>query len=132
MRILITGSRTWTDREMVYNLLEAANRKPGPHTLVHGGARGADTIAGQIAAEFGWTVEVHEADWGHDGRAAGVLRNNKMVNLGADLCLAFIMNNSPGASHCARLARMAGINTAKFHRPALTPDGEPPVSLQGL
>jgi hypothetical protein len=115
MRILVTGSRSWTDEEMIRNLLAAADRKEGPHTLVHGGARGADTVAGEIAQELGWTVEVHKADWERDGRAAGILRNHKMVNLGADLCLAFIKDNSKGASHCARLARLAGITVAKFH-----------------
>jgi hypothetical protein len=37
-----------------------------------------------------------------------------MVNLGADLVLAFIRNGSRGASHTADLAEQAGIETRRF------------------
>lgn len=111
----MTGSRTWTDYEMIHNLLSAADRREGPHTLVHGGAGGADSMADAIARELGWAVEVYKANWERDKRAAGILRNHHMVNLGADLCLAFIRDNSRGATHCANIARIAGITVAKFH-----------------
>jgi hypothetical protein len=37
-----------------------------------------------------------------------------MVDLGADICLAFIKDQSAGASHCAARAIAAGIPTLKF------------------
>jgi len=37
-----------------------------------------------------------------------------MVRLGAQLCLAFIKDNSHGASHCSDLAEKAGIDIVKF------------------
>lgn len=39
-----------------------------------------------------------------------------MVDLGADLCLAFIYNDSNGASHTAKLAQRAGITTRIFEK----------------
>jgi hypothetical protein len=44
------------------------------------------------------------------------MRNQHMVSLGADLCLAFIANNSPGATGCMKMAHRAGI-PVELHTP---------------
>jgi hypothetical protein len=113
MRVLVTGSRTWDDQQAIFDALAEYNY--GQVTLVHGAARGADAIAAKIAAAFGWTVEDHPANWtGGYGRAAGFIRNMKMVKLGADVCLAFIRDGSRGATHCADLAEKAGIPIKRY------------------
>lgn len=121
LRILITGSREWADREAITRALVKAGRDAKVHpqkvTVVHGGARGVDTLAGEIAAGFGCAVEVHRADWVRHGRSAGHRRNASMVALGADLVLAFHLNGSPGTAHCMALARKAGIPVVE-HTPA--------------
>jgi 3-keto-L-gulonate-6-phosphate decarboxylase len=78
-------------------------------TVVHGGAKGADTIAAELATGFGMKVEAHLADWQAYHRAAGPLRNQKMVDLGADICLAFLMPDSKGTADCISKAEKAGI-----------------------
>ena len=103
-RLLITGSRDWSDRRAIRWALLLR----GPGTVVHGAARGADRIAGQIGAELGWPVEAHPADW-RRGRGAGHLRNQAMVDLGADLCLAFPLPGSRGTWDCVRRANAADI-----------------------
>lgn len=70
---------------------------------------GADTIAGYVWTEFGGEVEVHDADWERYGKAAGNIRNQEMVELGAYLCLAFPMKQSTGTFDCIRRAENAGI-----------------------
>lgn len=113
-RILVTGSREWDDPQAIFDVLAEYNY--GQVTLVHGAARGTDTIAARIAAAFGWRIEVHPADWRNLGKSAGFIRNAAMVAAGADVCLAFIRDGSPGASHCAHLAEQAGIPVRRFTR----------------
>lgn len=116
-RVLVTGSRDWTDREAVHQALaDIARNLPADADLVvvHGGCgAGADHIADHWAKQYGATVEVHYADW-RTGRGAGPIRNRHMVQLGADLCLAFIKNRSRGASHCAHIAGLAGIPVRRW------------------
>jgi hypothetical protein len=132
MRILLTGSRDWSDSAAVWNELwaiHAAALEAGEEeiTLVHGGCpTGADAIADGYARHLGWEVVVYHADWVSYGRRAGPLRNQDMVDRGADLCLAFIGNcSSPrcsikelhpshGASGCASMAEAAFIETKRI------------------
>jgi hypothetical protein len=113
-RILVTGSRTWTDwRTITAALLDAASGHDAV-MLVQGCAAGADFLAAQAARKLGWEVEDHPADWDRFGKAAGYRRNAEMVALGADVCLAFIRDGSKGATHCADLAEKAGIPVRRF------------------
>jgi len=112
-RLLVTGSRDWTDREVIQLLLakvydQVKDRDP---ILVHGTARGVDEMSSKIWLELGGAVEAHPADWDRYGKQAGFVRNQQMVDMGANLCIAFIKNNSRGASACARLAEKASIKT---------------------
>lgn len=122
-RILITGSREWPKpawvmdtlvEYMTENLTEDVK-----FIVVQGEARGADLQAKDCAKalkEAGWpvTYERHPADWQKHGRRAGFLRNEKMVRLGADVCLAFILNDSRGATMCRDLAAKAGIPIREY------------------
>lgn len=114
MRILITGSRDWTD---VHTILDALLTEVdgGPVTIVHGACpTGADSTADRLGKVYGVTVERHPADWKTHGKRAGFVRNAEMVALGADVCLAFIKNGSKGATMTADLAEKAGIRTVRF------------------
>lgn len=116
MRVLVTGSREWTSKKLITHELTKIGLGPD-FTLVYGACpRGADTIAAKVAKELGWTLEPHPANWKKYGRAAGFQRNKEMVNSKPDLCLAFIINNSQGASHTSDLSVKASIKTVIFHK----------------
>ena len=122
VRVLVTGSRSWTDAAPVHAvLLETwhdavqVNGPGHPLLIVHGGCpKGADAIADawakQQQSDGAWVVvQSHPADWDRYGKCAGFLRNQEMVDAGADICLAFIKDGSRGASHTAERAKAAGI-----------------------
>jgi hypothetical protein len=116
MRILITGSRSWTKERLLCNVLDQYRDRnpklPERHILVSGACpTGADAMAEAYAHDVGWHVERHPADWDTHGKRAGYVRNAEMVHRGADVCLAFIQNNSKGASMTADIAQKAGIET---------------------
>ncbi|CAM4307536.1 SLOG family protein [Nocardia ninae] len=118
-RILITGSRSWTDRATIRAALAEVW---SPDVVLVSGAcpHGADVQCEACWQAWGGRIERHPADWDRLGRRAGFVRNEQMVRAGADLCMAFIRDNSPGATHTARLAQQAGIPTRIF-RTADTP-----------
>lgn len=133
-RVLVTGSRTWDDVTAIGAALEQAliDAGPRPVLVVHGACpSGADWHADHYARWLrgkGCTIDVepHPAEDFGPWPECGPFRNKHMVNLGADLCLAFTgpctrprchfpkPHPSHGASHCARLAEAAGIPTRRF------------------
>lgn len=117
MRILVTGSRDWADGEAIRKALEPF-RSPADGSLpilVHGGCpTGADALADSCARSWGWETEVYPADWSAHGRAAGPIRNQRMVDSRPDFCLAFIRNGSRGATGCVEMAERAGISVRRW------------------
>lgn len=109
MRVLVCGDRNWPRYSVIRKRLE---KLPEDTIIVHGCARGADRIAGAVAKELGFKVEKFPADWKHYGKAAGPIRNKKMLKEGKpDLVLAFHSNLSAsrGTKHMVTIARKAGV-----------------------
>jgi len=107
-RVMITGSREWTDEEKIRKALSGL---PEGSTVVHGNARGADKIADRIAKELGFEVDVFPAKWREEGRRAGFLRNQRMVTSGIDKVIAFWDGESRGTAHAIYVAKELGIRT---------------------
>jgi hypothetical protein len=113
-RILVTGSRTL--RESDYATVRAAIAKAAVDlgqgvVVVHGNALGADRLADRAARALGLKTEPHPARWRTEGRAAGPLRNQRMVDLGADVCIVLLAvgRENTGTKDCWRRAEAAGI-----------------------
>lgn len=88
-------------------------------TIVHGDAPGADSLSASLAQELipDAIIEPHPADWKRFGKVAGPLRNTEMVSLGADLGLAFYIEQveSRGTDHCVGLMTSVGIPVKKYY-----------------
>ena len=90
MRIVVTGGRDFQDSGQVARALSAVHRKHGITLLIQGGADGAD----RLCAEWGWDngipVGTYNADWRTHGKAAGPMRNQRMIDDGKpDAAVAF-------------------------------------------
>lgn len=113
-KILVTGDREWDDIPRVVE--ELKGYRPGT-ILVHGACRGADIICAAVAESLGFEVRGYPADWSKHRRAAGVIRNQQMLDEEhrpeepIDLCLAFHNNfaNSRGTADMVKRVRKAGI-----------------------
>ncbi len=114
-RIMVTGARDWTDRDEVRSQLSACVQGHDYRVIVVHGASpggGVDAMARQFAldnADFGVFEEPHPPRGSDPDRFRR--RNQYMVNLGADLCLAFATRWVSGTGQTARMARRAGIET---------------------
>jgi hypothetical protein len=116
-RVLVTGSRDWVDKGRIWHELDQLwDLASGRLTLVHGDCpTGADAFADAWGdSRHGVKVERYPANWKKYGKAAGFRRNAEMVAAGADICFAFIRNQSKGATHTANLAEKAGIRVWRF------------------
>nr|QBK87633.1 MAG: DNA recombination-mediator protein A [Marseillevirus LCMAC201] len=77
MKILIAGSRNYTNRKKIHKVISALSQDT---VVVHGDCRGADKIAASVATKLQLTVECYPADWKQYGKAAGPIRNQQMLD----------------------------------------------------
>ena len=124
MRVIVCGGRDYSDGRTInlylsqwpiypstvygnlrWDLRDAA--EAGDLTIITGGARGADTLAQQIALESRYGTETWRADWKRHGKGPGPIRNQQMLDAGADLVLAF--PGGRGTADMVRRAREAGV-----------------------
>jgi predicted Rossmann-fold nucleotide-binding protein len=81
--------------------------------VITGGARGADKHAKSFALEEGLETEVYKPDWKAHGKAAGPIRNAKMLADGKpDLVVAF--PGGRGTADMVSKARAAGVEVIEI------------------
>ena len=95
LSVAVVGSRSFDDRELLERVLDHLLNHLRIRQIVSGGARGADALAEQWARERGIPCRVYLPDWQKHGRAAGPIRNRKIVR-DADLVVAFWDGQSRG------------------------------------
>lgn len=82
MRILVFGGRDFVDREFVFACLDRVMAKRRVDAVVHGCARGADSLGGAWAKRHGIEEARFPADWDSYGKRAGHIRNQRMIDEG--------------------------------------------------
>lgn len=120
---------------LVMSTLERYARMYETVLFVHGGAKGADNLVERYARRVGnFMTETHavpSSQWKMIGRAAGILRNQQMVDMGAVAGIAFAqrcvksdcrnktVHVSHGTQDCMTRMEIAGIPVE-----VVTNDGE--------
>lgn len=81
--IIVTGSRHWEDPEPIHRNLDSLLKEHNYLAVVSGGATGADNIAETWAARnlnvHSFTDPVTDEEWKTHGKAAGVIRNRRLI-----------------------------------------------------
>lgn len=115
MRVLVCGSRDWGDYGRIRRAME---QLPPGTVIIAGGASGADTMAARVARELKFRLEIYMAEWQRDGRAAGAIRNRRMLEEGRpDLVLAFYdPKKSKGTRNMVSIASAAKVKVKEFFK----------------
>jgi YspA, cpYpsA-related SLOG family len=108
VRVLVTGSRVWDDRDLIRATLDGLEDVAA---VIEGCASGADRMAEEWAADRGVVVYHHPARWSVYGRAAGPIRNLEMLDDRPDLVVAFHsdLRHSRGTADMVSRARKRGV-----------------------
>jgi len=114
MRVLVCGGRDYSDAKALFAVLDNIRREYGPITVIQGGATGADALARKWC---GMERNVHminvPADWKAHGRAAGPIRNQRMLTEHKpDMVLAF--PGGRGTADMVRRAKAAGVRICQI------------------
>lgn len=105
MKVLVTGSRDWQDRAAITEGFAITE----PTLVIHGDAKGADSIADAVAATAGIDRAKFPANWNRHGKSAGPHRNRLMFDITQpDLVLAFPLPQSRGTWDMVEYARSKG------------------------
>lgn len=104
MRVLVCGGRDFQENYVLTRVLDTFDIT----VLIEGGATGADQLARAWALSNRVPNETYKANWARYGKAAGPLRNQRMLDEGKpDTVIAF--PGGKGTADMVRRARKAGV-----------------------
>lgn len=109
-RIGVTGGRNYEDVGAIEGALKYLEEGD---IVVHGGARGADTLFARTAEQHGYQTEPHLADWNKHGKAAGPIRNQEILDSGLHALIVF--PGGRGTAHMTSICQRAGVEIWKVH-----------------
>jgi hypothetical protein len=120
VRVLVCGGRDYADQPMLFGVLDMQAESTGIDCLIQGGADGADRLARMWCHTRLCRMENYPADWKAHGKAAGPIRNQRMLDEGKpDLVVAF--PGGRGTADMVRRSRTAGVRVIEIlpHREAI-------------
>lgn len=104
MKVLVCGGRDYSDHEELYSYMDAIHGQTPITCVIHGGAKGADTLAGIWAVQNNLPVVAYPADWKKHGRAAGPIRNKQMLDDNPDIARVIAFKGGKGTLNMITLS----------------------------
>jgi hypothetical protein len=105
-KVIIAGSRGFND----YNFLKEkcnkilSQKNPNDVEIISGNAVGADAFGCAYAEENKYSITLMPANWARHGKAAGMIRNQRMADY-ADSAIVFWDGKSSGTKNMIDLAK---------------------------
>ena len=111
MKVAIVGSREYPNLSKVRAYIQ---NLPIDTVIVSGGAKGVDKCAEKVAEFIGLQTEIYHSDWHRLEKAAGIIRNQDLVNA-ADKLVAFWDGESKGTKNTIATAKKLGKEMTVIH-----------------
>lgn len=113
MKLLVCGGRDFEDYDLLKTVLSVYHVTKNITEVIHGDARGADRLADLWAERHRIPVRKFPADWQTHGKAAGPIRNQRMIDEGKpDMVLGF--RGGRGTADMFQRAEAAGIEWSRI------------------
>lgn len=114
-RVIVCGGRDYANRALLFEVLDTAHAANPFEALIHGNAKGADQLADEWAAERGVKTLTFAPLWEEHGKAAGPMRNQKMLDTGKPhMVIAF--PGGKGTADMIQKATVAGVPVVTVKR----------------
>lgn len=114
MKLIIAGTRTFTDYQMFKTLLHYFINVLDITEVVSGAAKGVDELGELFAQNQKLPVKIFKADWTTHGKSAGPKRNKQMAEY-ADALFAICINGSRGTLNMIQQAKEKGLKVYEVH-----------------
>ena len=110
MKIIIAGTRTFTDKHLLFCKMDwlVSMLDLRYVTVISGTAEGADKLGEEWAKDKNFLCEKFPPDWNKHGKAAGPIRNAQMADA-ADMCIVFWDGKSKGTKNMIETALSKGL-----------------------
>lgn len=109
MRLLVCGGRN-LDEALAYDVLDRFFEKQGwvVWLIINGDATGADKASSRWAFDHNVVSDEYPPDWKRYGKAAGMIRNRKMLTEGHPDAIVALPGGT-GTANMVKIGREAGL-----------------------
>lgn len=111
MNVLVSGSRSIKDINLIGQTLQETLPKDPNVTVIVGGAIGIDLSVAEYCIQNGIDIDIMYADWNTHGKSAGMIRNVEMLNMDVDEVLVIWDGVSRGTQHTLKESIKRNIDT---------------------